>query len=129
MNKIILAFFTLVLIQSNLLAKPDGKQLYIQKCAICHLNSEPSDKSILVAPPISGVMMHLAEFFSEEEMQEHINDFVMDPSPEEAICKSVKRFGVMPSQKGLLSIEELEKIAQYMMDELQYSPSSHKKTH
>jgi hypothetical protein len=47
-----------------------------------------------------------------------IKDYVINPSESKAICmpQKIKRFGLMPSQKGSISPEELEVIANWMFD-------------
>ncbi len=109
-------------------SEAEGKALFEAKCAVCHSLSKPTDKSKIVAPPARGVMFHLSEAFkTQEEIKAHINDFVMEPSAEKAICKSVKRFGVMPSQKGAVSKEELEIISEWMLEHLRMDKKEHQK--
>ena len=106
----------------------DGKQLFTNKCAVCHSMSQPVDESKVVAPPARGVMFHMSEAFdSKEKIKAHIEDFVIEPSAEKAICKSVRRFGVMPSQKGAVSKEELGVIADWMVENLTMSKGEHQK--
>ena len=125
MKNIIFVSLSLLIITSNLFANNEGKELFVAKCATCHSIGKPSVN--VIAPPIRGVMFHLSEFFNPDGIRDHIADFVMDPTLEEAICKSVKRFGLMPSQKGLISQDELNKVIDYMMDDLQYNPSNNNK--
>ena len=106
----------------------DGKQLFTNKCAVCHNLSQPADESKVVAPPARGVMFHMTEALgSQEKVKAHIKDFVLEPSKEKAICKSVRRFGVMPSQKGVVSKEELSVIADWMVEHLAMGKSEHQK--
>ena len=104
----------------------DGKQLFANKCAVCHSMTKPADESKVVAPPARGVMFHMGEAFdSNEKIKAHIEDFVLAPSKEKAICKSVRRFGVMPSQKGAVSKEELTVIADWMVENLKMDKGEH----
>lgn len=104
----------------------DGGKLFSAKCAICHSMTQPTDESKVVAPPARGIMFHMSEAFKgKEEIKAHINDFVLAPSKEKAICKSVKRFGVMPSQKGAVSKEELAVIAEWMTKNLMMDKAEH----
>ena len=104
----------------------DGKQLFTNKCAVCHSMSEPADESKVVAPPARGIMFHMGEALdSNEKIKAHIEDFVLEPSKEKAICKSVKRFGVMPSQKGAVSKKELSVIADWMVENLKMDKGEH----
>lgn len=111
-------FITLSLILTlniNLFAS-DGEKLFQEKCASCHTIEIPADKSTLIAPPLKGFMFHMSEHFkTKKEMLAHINSFVMDPSEEKAVCKGVRRFGLMPSQKGLLTQKELNTIAKWIV--------------
>lgn len=107
-------------------ADMDGGKLFEAKCAVCHSMSKPSGQSTVVAPPARGIMFHMGEAFgSKEKIKNHINDFVLAPSKEKAICKSVKRFGLMPSQKGAVSKEELEVIAEWMVENLHMDNKEH----
>jgi cytochrome c len=47
-----------------------------------------------------------------------VKDYAIEPSAEKSFCdeKSLKSYGVMPSQKGRVTKEELEAIAKYMYD-------------
>lgn len=113
--KLISALSVLLAFGINLSASNAGEELFKTKCASCHIMTMPQDKSTLIAPPLMGLMYHMKEHFqSKEEMMLHINSFVMKPTKEKAICRSVRRFGVMPSQEGLLSAEELNTIALWM---------------
>ena len=106
----------------------DGKELFVKKCATCHSLTIPQDKSKMKAPPARGVMFHMREAFgSDEKIKAHILDFVIEPSREKAICKSVKRFGVMPSLKGKVSQDELSVIADWMIKNLQMNQAEHQK--
>ena len=113
------SFLTLGLILSlntNILTASEGKALFQTKCASCHTMTRPQDMSNMLAPPVKGLMFHMDEHFkNKEEIVQHINSFVMNPTQEQAICRSVRRFGLMPSQKGLLSAEELNTIAEWMV--------------
>lgn len=104
----------------------EGKKLFEAKCAMCHSMSRPDGKTQQVAPPARGVVFHMSEAFdSKSDMIAHINDFVLDPTAEKAICKSVKRFGLMPSQKGAVSKEELATIADWMVNNYSMNKAEH----
>ena len=119
MKTLLLALAILGTFQVNAFAS-NGEELFEQKCASCHQINKPADKSSLIAPPLKGFMYHLSEHFkTKQEIKEHINSFVMNPTKETAVCRGVRRFGLMPSQKGLLTKEELNTIAEWM---LKFSP-------
>jgi mono/diheme cytochrome c family protein len=96
-----------------------GKELFTQKCATCHTLGRPTDMSKVVAPALNGVMRHLKMSYGEKDKAvAFIKDYVVNPSESKAICmpQKIKRFGLMPSQKGLVSEEELELISTWMFD-------------
>jgi len=104
----------------------DGKQLFEKNCISCHALTMPTDKASMVAPLGKAVVFHLGEAFgTKEAMKKHINDFVLEPTAEKAICRSVRRFGLMPSLKGVVSKEELAKIADWMVENLSMTKAEH----
>jgi cytochrome c len=69
----------------------------------------------MLGPPVKGVMYHMREEFNnDEDIEAHIQDFVLEPTLEKALCKSVRRFGLMPSQKDNVTKEELKIISEWM---------------
>ncbi len=80
----------------------------------------------MIAPGARGVMFHMNEAFTDKnQMKDHIVDFVMNPTKDKAVCKSTKRFGLMPSQKGAISEKELDTVADWMIANLSMSKSEH----
>jgi len=111
---------------SSLVASDMAEKLFVEKCAVCH-SLQKKEFSEMVAPPARGVMFHMNNAFSsKEKMKEHIVDFVMNPSEDKAICKSIKRFGLMPSQKGAISNNELDIVADWMIVNLSMSEAEHR---
>jgi len=113
--------FTLVatLLLTNTLYAQDGALLFNAKCTACHHTTRPSDKSSLVAPPLMGVMKHVKiQYTTKDEAVKFITTYALDPKVSNAVCKpqSIKHFGVMPSQKGNVTKEELQTIASWMYD-------------
>ena len=104
----------------------DGKVLLEVKCAACHnLDMPPVTTPDEPAPPIMAVAFHVYDFVKVSTPAERhskavafVKDYVVSPSKEKSFCdaKSLEQYGVMPSQKGKVSIEELEAIASYMFD-------------
>ena len=126
MKKIILT----AIIATGLLSASvqSGEELFKAKCAVCHKMGEPKQDPNAVAPMLVGVATHLQEAFkTKEERVKHIKEFVVNPTKEKAICPSVKRFGLMPSQKGNVSEEELAKIAEFMAKQKGMSDKMHKR--
>ena len=96
-----------------------GEALFKEKCAVCHLTQPPEDMSTLVAPPLFGVMRHVKmKYENKEEALAFMRDYVMNPDAKKAVCMpmKLKRFGVMPSQKGNVTPEELAEITEWMYD-------------
>lgn len=103
-----------------------GEELFNSKCSICHKSSMPQNKNEMIAPLAKGVMFHLREALKDDaKIKEHMADFVLNPTKEKAICKSVQKFGLMPSQKGAVTKEEVEKIADYMLKTFKMTPKGH----
>lgn len=121
-NKILLIATLAISFNNSLLATDNGEELFKNKCGICHPMTRPADRSQMIAPPAKGLMFHMSEELeSDEKILAHINSFVINPSKEKAICRSVKRFGLMPSQKGIITNEELDIVAKWMVDNLKMS--------
>jgi len=98
-----------------------GAVLFDKKCSSCHIKTKPTPeiRKNMVAPPIMGVMFHVKEKYSnKEDAVKFIVDYVLNPSQDKALClpKSIKRFGLMPSQKGNVTEKELKEIAEYLYD-------------
>ncbi len=104
--------------------KFDGKKLLEQKCASCHnLNMPPIISDDEQAPPMMAIAFHMPDFMkAKDESQripmatEFIVDFVRNPSLENSKCDkgSIKRYGLMPSQKENVTEDEVKAIAEYM---------------
>jgi cytochrome c len=102
----------------------DGKKLLESKCASCHnTNMPPLISDDELAPPIMAVSFHVHNFVtpSDESQRtskaiEFVSDYVFNPSLEKSFCdkESLKRYGLMPSQKEKLTKDEAKAIASYM---------------
>ena len=109
---------SLLLVGGSLFAS-NGEDLFIQKCSMCHVTTPPQDKSTLVAPPVFGVMRHVKMSYpTKEKAMVFMNDYVMNPSKAKAVCmpQKMKKFGLMPSQKGNVTPKELEIITSWIYD-------------
>lgn len=118
LKNILLVLGGSILITPHIYAE-DAATLFNVKCAACHVTTRPSDKSTLVAPPVMGVMRHVKMTYnSKAEAVKFISEYVLNPQASKAVCmpQKIKRFGLMPSQKGNVSKEEVEKIASWMYD-------------
>lgn len=97
----------------------NGESLFKAKCSACHISTFPEDKSKLVAPPLMGVMRHVKmKYSTKEKAVDFIVDYALNPSEQKAVCMpmKIKRFGLMPSQKGSVTQEELKEIASWMFE-------------
>jgi mono/diheme cytochrome c family protein len=95
------------------------QELFAANCTSCHITVHQEDESKLLAPPIMGVVRHVKEKYgTKEEAVKFLVDYIQNPSKEKATCEDgpIKKFGVMPSLKGAVSPEDLEKIAGYVYD-------------
>ncbi len=100
-------------------AEESAEALFDAKCAMCHIKTQPTDFNSMVAPPVMGVMMHVKMRYPEkEEAVKFVTDYVLHPDKEKAVCmpQKIRRFGLMPSQQGNVTPEELKTIAEWMYD-------------
>ena len=96
-----------------------AQALFQQKCTTCHTMQRPTSPENVMAPALNGIMKHIKMRYPlKADAVAFINDYVMTPSKEKAICKPQKlqHFGLMPSQKGNVSKEELNHIANWMFE-------------
>ena len=125
MKKLLLSI-GLLSISLNVFAS-DAKVLFEQKCAICHSMSKPKNMSSVVAPAIMGVMRHVKmNYNSKSEAVAFMKDYVINPSRKKSICQpqKIERFGIMPSQKGIVTDKELDIILPWIYDN--YPPKGFK---
>jgi len=104
---------------SGILIASDGASLFDTKCSMCHKMTRPSDMSTLVAVPIMGVMKHVKMTYpNKADAVKFIVDYVQVPSKSKAACmpQKIQRFGLMSSQKGAVTPQELETIASWLYD-------------
>lgn len=119
-------FFFIGCSNSNSKPKLNGEALLVKKCSKCHnLDMPPKTFADEKAPPMMAVTFHVRDFMkvnnpSEKKQKfiDFVSDYALNPSAKKSFCdkKSLKTYGVMPSQKGKVSKEELEAIAAYMFE-------------
>lgn len=100
-------------------SEKSGEELFKANCTACHVTVHPEDESKLTAPPIMGAVRHVKmNHATKEDAVKFMVDYIQNPTKEKAACESdsIKKFGVMPSLKGAVSPEDLEKIASYVYD-------------
>jgi len=104
----------------------DGEKLIKERCASCHnLDLPPKTYKDEKAPPMMAVAFHIKDFIKASSESDKIpkaidfvKDYVIHPSAKKSFCdkKSLESYGVMPSQKGKVTEDELEAIAEYMFE-------------
>lgn len=97
-----------------------GAELIKTKCASCHMLTTPKFTQIptLKYPPMDSVVFHINLVMnSDKSKKAFIADYALNPHISKSVCESnkVKKYGVMPSMKGAVTKEELEKISSYML--------------
>lgn len=102
----------------------DGKKLLEQKCSSCHnLDLPPKTFEDEKAPPMMAVAFHVRSFIKTQDESQRVpkaiafvKDYVLNPSAGKSFCdkESLRSYGVMPSQKGKVTQDELQAIAEYM---------------
>lgn len=102
----------------------NGKKLLEFKCASCHdINMPPIISEDEPAPPMMAISFHVHRFMKPSDESQRtskaiafVADYVLDPSLEKAFCdeKSLKKYGLMPSQKSNVTEDEAKAIASYM---------------
>ncbi len=104
----------------------DGEKLLKQKCAKCHnLDMPPKTYKDEKAPPMMAVSFHVKDFMKVSSPSDKrpkfisfFKDYVLYPSKEKSFCdkESLKSYGLMPSQKGKVTADEVGAIAEYVFD-------------
>ncbi len=104
----------------------DGRKLIKEKCSSCHdISLPPKTSEDEKAPPMMAVTFHIKDFIeaaNESEKipkaKEFVKDYVYNPSAKKSFCdkESLKTYGVMPSQKGNVTPDELNAITEYMFE-------------
>jgi hypothetical protein len=100
-------------------SNPKAYKLFQEKCTSCHTIGKPQDMSKVTAPPIMGVLHHVKQKYADKTKAiEFMKDYVLNPSRDKAVCmpQKIKKFGLMPSQKGSVTPEELDTILPWLYD-------------
>ena len=119
MKKII--SLALILAVSCLLnASENIEDLANQKCGSCHLGGTLSLEKVknIKAPPYWGMARVVNDKFDNNaDRINFIVDYTLNPSEDKMIFpKATKdRFGLMPSQKGNVTEDEIKQIAKYFL--------------
>ncbi len=121
MKKLVFLFMIAVLSIAYVANAQSAKELFNQRCAVCHMPKPPTEeqRKNLIAPPAPGVMHHVKQRYkTRKSAVDFVVNYALYPSKDKSVClpKTIKKFGVMPSQKGSVSREQLKAIAEYMYD-------------
>ncbi|MEA1952834.1 MAG: c-type cytochrome [Campylobacterota bacterium] len=113
--------------------KVDGEKVFDKACASCHIKMITAKETkkvfkTLKAPPmveVSGQLKNNIEIVEDIDDDIHravviafIKDYVIYPHLDKSMCQAMalEKFGLMPSQKGKLSEEELNAVAAWVYD-------------
>ncbi len=105
----------------------NGEKLTQEKCAACHnLDMPPKTSDTEKAPPLYTVTVHLKEWMAEganpsdveSKFTSFVKSYVIYPDRDNSYCtkEMLDKYGLMPSQKGNVTEEELDAIAQYIFN-------------
>ncbi len=105
-----------------LFASSEAEDLAVEKCGGCHLMGVVSKEKLknMKAPPYWAIAKKAKEAYSsEEEKINYIVDYTLDPTEEKMLFpkETKKLFGVMPSQEGKVTEEQIKLIAKYILEE------------
>lgn len=115
MKKTLLLLSTLTMLNAQ-----TGEEIFNKTCAGCHSLNMPQDMSAVVAPAVPGIMRHIKhKFNTKEEAVKFMADYIRDPKLEKSICmlQKIKRFGLMPSLKDVITQEEAITVSEWMYEQ------------
>ena len=133
MKKIVIASLLPILLLANEtdLLKA-GQKVFDKVCSSCHvelLDKQTALKTFktLKAPPMNEVAMQIKTniLIKDDDDDVHravviafIKDYIKHPELAKTMCNpgAVDRFGVMPSQKAILSDEEIDNVSTWLYD-------------
>ena len=121
---------TLLLLTTALFS---SEALFDKYCVACHFKQHitfkqmKAQKKFIKAPPISVVMERMRKLIvvkvDDEDVEKavitsYMKDYIYTPSIDTGIChvNCYVQFGTMPSQKGIISLEELDAIVSWVYD-------------
>ncbi len=114
-------------------SKVDGEQVFDKACASCHIKMIKKSELTKViktvkAPPmveVSNQIKNNIKIVDDIDDEIHravvvafIKDYVIYPHLDKSMCEgmALEKFGLMPSQKGKLSQEELNAVSDWVYD-------------
>jgi len=119
MKKLLLA--TILVASSVFAQSSDIETLAVEKCGSCHLiGAITKDKLNNMSAPPSWALAKKVKLAYPNRMDaiNFIIEYTLNPSKEKMLFpkETRERFGVMPSQKDLVTDAELKAIAEYILD-------------
>lgn len=117
-----LILFLCLTSSSVLLASTEAEKLAVKKCTPCHIMGTMSKEKIkkMSAPPYWAIAKKAGEKYSNRaDMIKYIVDFTLNPATEKMLFPkaTIDKFGLMPSQKGIVTEDEAKQIAEYILGE------------
>ena len=116
--------FLVPIVTTTLFSESTGQQLFLKNCAKCHStilgveNDNGYDNSyITTAPYIVDLVKKLKkETKSKDEFQTFISQYIQDPDKRKSLYgkRAIKKFGLMPSLKGIMNSEEIKLLTDYL---------------
>jgi len=119
--KNLLALPLIIMISVFLNASEDIETLAEKKCGSCHLMGAVTKEKInnIKAPPYWGMAKKVRSAFDNEtDRINFIVEYTINPKEDKMLfpAETKKRFGLMPSQKGKVTEDEIRKIAKFFLD-------------
>ena len=106
-------------VSPTLQAGSKAEVLFDSKCKACHSKMRPTDMNKVVAPALMGIMRHIKmKYPNRSDAVAFMKDYIINPTKDKSICKpqKIERFGLMPSQKGIITDKELDIILPWIFD-------------
>jgi len=121
MIKTLLSVILLLSISISLQAQTP-EELTELKCGSCHLVGKITKEKLknMKAPPYWALAKKInMAYKTKEERVKFLVEYTLNPSEDKMLFpkETRKRFGVMPSQEGLIREEELKIISTYLFDD------------
>jgi len=106
--------------------KTKGEKLFNKNCAECHAkvlgitnNGGYENRYITPAPYITDLVAKLkVKTASKKEFTRFIQEYIQNPDKRKSLYgkRAIKKFGLMPSLKGVLNNQDIEELSTYLYD-------------
>lgn len=108
-----------------------AEKLFDDKCTVCHLKTTPTADQLkyIASPDIQSVVDAVyqqfydsLQGFRKEDAIKYISHYVLQPDGTKSLIMNnpKNKFGLMPSLKGSVTIDELYLISEFILEE--YNP-------